>query len=59
VDAAVALVGEMAVNPDVGDIKRMINLEAESGYRLAPLIMPRLMASPTVARSRGRYAGNG
>jgi enoyl-CoA hydratase/carnithine racemase len=59
VDAAVELAGEMAANPGFADLKRFINLEAESGYRLAPLIMPRLMASPTVAASMRKYAGDG
>ncbi len=58
VEAAVELVDEMAAILGFADIKRSINLEAESGYRLAPLIMPRLMASPTVAESMRRYASH-
>lgn len=58
VDAAVALAAEVAATPASGHAKRLLTLGAEAGYRLAPLIMPRLMASGTVAASRRRYAGD-
>ncbi|MFQ5516889.1 MAG: enoyl-CoA hydratase/isomerase family protein [Acidimicrobiia bacterium] len=59
VDTAAGLVIDMAGNPGFQNAKRLINLEAEAGYRLAPMIMPRLMASSAVAASQKRFAGRG
>jgi len=54
--AAVALAAEAASSPAFRSAKRLLALDAERAYGLAPLVMPRLLASPTVAASRARYA---
>jgi enoyl-CoA hydratase/carnithine racemase len=54
-DAAVEIAGEMAGNPDFPAAKRLVNLEAGSAYRIVPMVMPQLMATPTVKESQRRY----
>ena len=54
--AAVALAEEAAADPGFLAAKRLLTAESDAAYRLAPLIMPQLMASPRVAASRARYA---
>lgn len=54
--AAVELARELAGAAGFAATKRLLTLDAERAYRLAPLVMPRLMASPRVAASRARYA---
>jgi enoyl-CoA hydratase/carnithine racemase len=55
-DAAVSLAEEAAGTPEFVATKRLLSLDAERAYRLAPLIMPQLMASQRIAESRARYA---
>lgn len=59
VDAAVELAGEMAAHRGFVDSKRLLNLHGEPAFRLASMVMPRLMASPTVAASQRRYTRRG
>lgn len=59
VDAAVKLAGEMAVQPGFTSAKRLLNLWGEPAFRLAPMVMPRLMASATVAASAASFDGDG
>ncbi len=56
VDEAVRVAEEMAGNPRFVAAKRLLNLHGEPAFRMAPMVMPRLMASPTVAESQRRYA---
>jgi enoyl-CoA hydratase len=55
VEAAVEIAGEMAGNPDFMAAKRLVNLEAGSAYPIVPMVMPQLMATPTVKASQRRY----
>lgn len=57
--AAVALGREMAMHPGFLGAKRLLSLEAETAYRLAPLIMPPLMASAEVSASGERFRVGG
>ena len=54
-EGAVALAREIAER-DCRNAKRLLTREAERCYRIAPALMPPLMASPRVAASRARYA---
>ncbi len=54
-DAAVAMVQEMAAIPAFGAAKRRLSIGAGPGYGLAAEIMPPLMASGAVAAARGRF----
>jgi enoyl-CoA hydratase/carnithine racemase len=55
VGAAVEIAEEMAGNPDFLAAKRLVNLEAGSAYPIVPMVMPQLMATPTVKASQQRY----
>lgn len=55
-DAAVSLARAAAAEPGFAAAKRLLSLGADRAYRLAPMMMPRLMASRRVAESRARYA---
>lgn len=55
-DAAVTLVAEMAASPAFAPAKRLLSGSSVSGYGLASLIMPPLMASDVVAAARRRFA---
>lgn len=57
VDAAVALAAELAAHPRARTLKRMTTVDADTAYRRAPLLMPRLMSSPAVVASGERYRG--
>lgn len=53
--AAIALAREVAEG-DWHAAKRLLTREAERCYRMAPAVMPQLLASPRVAASRTRFA---
>ena len=55
VEAAVKIAEEMADNPDFLSAKRLINLGGGSAYPIIPMVMPQLMATPTVKESQRRY----
>ena len=57
--AAVRLASELAANQRFLGTKRLLSLESETAYRLAPVIMPPLMASSEVAASSRRFRANG
>jgi enoyl-CoA hydratase/carnithine racemase len=58
VEAAVEIAEEMAGNPDFLSDKRLVNLDGGSAYRIVPMVMPQLMATPAVKASQRRYERN-
>lgn len=56
VDAAVALAGDLAADPGFVAAKRLRNVDGGRAFRLAPMVMPRLMVSDAIATARARYA---
>ncbi len=54
-DAAVQLAAELAAHPAGRLLKRMATVDADTAYRRAPLLMPRLLSSPAVVASGERY----
>lgn len=54
-DAAVALVAEMARTRTFAAAKRLLSIDSTPAYRLATMIMPSLMASDAVAAARQRF----
>jgi enoyl-CoA hydratase/carnithine racemase len=56
VEAAVEIAEEMAGNPDFFAAKRLVNLDGGSAYRIVPMVMPQLMATPYVKASQRKYA---
>lgn len=58
VDRALALATEIGRRPEAVLAKRLLTARADEVYRLAPVVMAPLMATATVAESRGRFASD-